>query len=118
MTFSPGKLNLLWRQEPSASTIRLAFFLCSTAISVPRSALRLYRFVEEWEAGFFPGIEAATRAFLAELKEGAGDNAQTTLTRPRAAKRNALVAHVTGRISELWRVSSCHARDLVVVEHT
>jgi hypothetical protein len=63
LTFSPGKLNLLWRQEPSASTIRLAFFLCSTAISVPRSALRLYRFVEEWQADFFPGIEAATRAF-------------------------------------------------------
>jgi hypothetical protein len=101
LTFSSGKLNLLWRQELSASTIRLAVLLCSTAISVPRSALRLYRFVEEWQADFLPGIEAATRAFLAELKEGTGDNVQTTLTRPRAAKRNALVVHATGRISEL-----------------
>ncbi|KAG1858104.1 hypothetical protein F4604DRAFT_1684988 [Suillus subluteus] len=100
LTFSSGKLNLLWRQESSASTIRLAFLLSSTAISVPRSALRLYRFVEEWKADFLPGVEAATRAFLAELKEGTGDDAQTTLTRPRAAKRNALVAHVTGRILE------------------
>ncbi|KAG2036116.1 hypothetical protein BDR03DRAFT_898980 [Suillus americanus] len=101
LTLSSGKLNLLWRQESSASTIHLAFFLCSTVLSVPRSALRLYRFVEEWQADFLPGVEAATRAFLAELKEGTGDNTQTTLTRPRAAKRNALVAHVTGRISEL-----------------
>ncbi|KAG1742840.1 hypothetical protein EDB19DRAFT_1875202 [Suillus lakei] len=102
LTFSSGKLNVLWRQESSASTIRLAFLLCSTAFSVPRSALRLYRFVEEWQADFFPGIEAATRAFLAELKEGTGGNVQQTApTHPRAAKRNALVAHVTGRISEL-----------------
>ncbi|KAG1839020.1 hypothetical protein DFJ58DRAFT_813100 [Suillus subalutaceus] len=100
LTFSSGKLNLLWRQESSASTIRLAFLLSSIAISVPRSALRLYRFVEEWKADFLPGVEAATRAFLAELKEGTGGDAQTTLTRPRAAKRNALVAHVTGRILE------------------
>ncbi|KAG2345485.1 hypothetical protein BDR05DRAFT_880204 [Suillus weaverae] len=101
LTFSSGKFNVLWRQESSASTIHLAFFLCSTVLSVPRSALRLYRFVEEWQADFFPGIEATTRAFLAELKEGTGDNAQTAQTRPRAAKRNALVVHVTGRISEL-----------------
>ncbi|KAG1828967.1 hypothetical protein EV424DRAFT_1507935 [Suillus variegatus] len=101
LTFSSGKLNLLWRQESSTNTIRLAFLLHSTAISVPRSALRLYRFMEEWQADFFPGIEAATRAFLAELKEGRGNDAQTAPTRPRAAKRNALVAHVTGRISEL-----------------
>ncbi|KAG1765509.1 hypothetical protein EV702DRAFT_1283104 [Suillus placidus] len=101
LTFSSGKFNVLWRQEPSASTIRFAFFLCSTVLSVPRSALRLYRFVEEWQADFFPGIEATTRAFLAELKEGTENIAQTAQTRPRAAKRNALVAHVTGRISEL-----------------
>ncbi|KAG2364907.1 hypothetical protein BDR07DRAFT_1557955 [Suillus spraguei] len=100
LTFSSGKLNLLWRQESSASTIRLAFLLSNTAISVPRSALRLYHFMEEWQADFFPGIEATTRAFLAELKEGTGDSAQTVPTHPRAAKKNALVAHVTGRISE------------------
>ncbi|KAG2150597.1 hypothetical protein DEU56DRAFT_37144 [Suillus clintonianus] len=100
LTFSSGKLNVLWRQELSASTIRLAFLLSSTSFSVPRSALRLYRFVEEWQADFFPGIEAATRAFLAELKEGDSVQ-QTALMHPRAVKRNALAAHVTGRISEL-----------------
>lgn len=96
-----GKFNALWRQEPSTSTIRLAFLLHSTHISVPRSALRLYRFVEEWRADFLPGIEATTRAFLAELKEGRGESAQqTVLMRSRTVKRNTLVAHVTGHISE------------------
>ncbi|KAG0707320.1 hypothetical protein DFH29DRAFT_995117 [Suillus ampliporus] len=102
LNLSSGKLNVLWRQESSTSTIRLVFLLSSTVLSVPRSALRLYRFVEEWKADFLPGIEAATRAFLAELKEGRGDDAQqTALTRPRAVKRSALVAHVTGHIEEL-----------------
>lgn len=100
LTFS-GKVNVLWRQESSASNIHLAFLLDSTIFSVPRSALRLYRFVEEWRADFLPGIEATTRAFLAELKEGRGENAQqTALTRSRAVRKSASVAHVTGHISE------------------
>jgi len=101
LTFS-GKLSVLWRQESSTSTIRLAFLLRTTVFRVPRSALRLYRFMEEWKADFLPGVEAATRAFLSELKEGRGENAQqAALTRSRTVKRSALVAHVTGHISEL-----------------
>lgn len=96
-----GSCNVLWRQESSTSNIHLAFLLRNTTFSVPRSALRLYRFMEEWRADFLPGIEAATRAFLAELKEGKGENTQqTTQPRPRVVRRNALVVHVTGRISE------------------
>jgi hypothetical protein len=96
-----GKFNVLWRQESSTSNIRLAFLLRSTIFSVPRSALRLYRFMEEWRADFLPGIEATTRAFLAELKEGRGENAQQTAsTRPHAVKRSTLAVNVTAHISE------------------
>ncbi|OJA20857.1 hypothetical protein AZE42_02968 [Rhizopogon vesiculosus] len=96
-----GKLNVLWRQESFTSNIRLAFLLRSANFSVPRSALRLYRFVEEWRADFLPGIEATTRAFLTELKEGRGENTQQTApTHPRAVKGSTLVAHITGHISE------------------
>ncbi|KIY46774.1 hypothetical protein FISHEDRAFT_46624 [Fistulina hepatica ATCC 64428] len=51
------------------SAPKLVFALDCVHLSVPRSALRLYRFVQEWRADFLPGFEAAAHAFMKELHE-------------------------------------------------
>ncbi|KAG1803379.1 hypothetical protein EV424DRAFT_1582009 [Suillus variegatus] len=57
LTFSSGKLNLLWHQESSTNTICLAFLLHSTAItSVSVVPFVFTSFMEEWQADFFPRI--------------------------------------------------------------
>lgn len=38
-------------------------------LSVPRSAIRLYRFIEEWRSDFLPGLEATLQPILSELKQ-------------------------------------------------
>jgi hypothetical protein len=64
-----GKINAVTRQELSNMTTRATSSISSVHISVPRSALRLYHFVEEWRADFLPGIEATLRALLSELEK-------------------------------------------------
>ncbi|EGO25461.1 hypothetical protein SERLADRAFT_415036 [Serpula lacrymans var. lacrymans S7.9] len=69
LTFSKGKFNALARQDPSSNMLlRLIVSLDSICLAVPRSAIRLYRFVEEWRADFLPGMETTVQAFLTELK--------------------------------------------------
>ena len=66
-----GKISAVLRQEqPSNIILRLVFAIGGFQFRVPRSALRLYRFVEEWRADFLPGIEATLQALLSELHKG------------------------------------------------
>jgi hypothetical protein len=37
-------------------------------LHVPRSALRLYRFVEEWRQDYLPGLEATLNTLLSEYR--------------------------------------------------
>ncbi|KAJ6593973.1 hypothetical protein B0H19DRAFT_1365929 [Mycena capillaripes] len=68
ITFTVCKINSLLRFESSAtSQIRLAFSIGGFHFNVPRSALRLYRFAQEWRADFLPGIEATVQELLSEL---------------------------------------------------
>lgn len=64
-----GRGNGVSRQEllPSRANLRIVFCIDQLKLNVPRSALRLYRFVEEWRADFLPGIEATVNALLVEL---------------------------------------------------
>ncbi|KAJ7218000.1 hypothetical protein GGX14DRAFT_550111 [Mycena pura] len=69
ITFTLCKINSLVRYEASmASQIKLVFSIGGFHFNVPRSALRLYRFAQEWRADFLPGIEATVQELLAELQ--------------------------------------------------
>jgi hypothetical protein len=68
ITFTVCKINSLVRFESTmASQIRLAFSIGGFHFNVPRSALRLYRFAQEWRADYLPGIEATVKDLLSEL---------------------------------------------------
>ena len=69
LIFTGGKLNLLARIQPDTGPfIRMALGLRSLHLNVPRSAIRLYRFAQEWREDYLPGIEQTIRALLAELR--------------------------------------------------
>lgn len=48
--------------------LRLVFSLEDVTLSIPRSALRLYRFIEEWKTDFLPGFEIAAGSLISEIK--------------------------------------------------
>jgi len=62
-----GKVNITARQDLSLNADVHLVFATDLRLHVPRSALRLYRFVEEWRAAYLPGIEATVQALLSEL---------------------------------------------------
>jgi hypothetical protein len=67
---SDGKANAVIREEPLSNLlIRGVWSVRQIQISVPRSAIRLYRFVEEWRADFLPGLEATLKALLSEVQK-------------------------------------------------
>ncbi|KAJ3517254.1 hypothetical protein NLJ89_g626 [Agrocybe chaxingu] len=64
-----GRLSVILRPESGSRTdLKLIFCLSGLKLHVPRSALRLYRFVEEWRADYLPGIEATVNTLLSEYK--------------------------------------------------
>ncbi|KAI0743929.1 hypothetical protein C8Q80DRAFT_1355680 [Daedaleopsis nitida] len=71
LTFAEGKVNVLLQQDVHRNTtFRVLTGLQKMHLDVPRSALRLYHFIEDWRADYLPGIDATVRALLAELRRG------------------------------------------------
>jgi hypothetical protein len=100
LVFGGGKCNAVMHQEPSSSTVlRTVLFLNNLQLNVPRSAIRLYRFIEEWRADFLPGIEATLHALLSEIEKGPTKTISPTLTRPN--QRKPLIFHVHSYVSSL-----------------
>ena len=67
--FNRCKVNAVIRQEKYIQkNARLVFSLDGLYLSVPRSAIKLYRSVEEWRADFLSGIEQAIKDALSELR--------------------------------------------------
>lgn len=65
---SKNKVNCVSLQEPgSPSTIRGTLYTAGIRFDVPRSALRLYRFLEDWRKDYLPGLEAALQTLLSEI---------------------------------------------------
>lgn len=78
---SGGKANAVSRQDPaSIIVLRLVFAIEGCRLNVPRSALRLYRFIEEWRADFLPGFEATLRELLSELQNAPTKSASPTFS--------------------------------------
>ena len=75
---SGGKANYTLRQDLSSATPQIVLSMESVLLSVPRSALRLYHFIQEWRADFLPGIEATLKELLSEIQKSpikGGDSA-------------------------------------------
>ncbi|KAG9221064.1 hypothetical protein CCMSSC00406_0005497 [Pleurotus cornucopiae] len=73
-SFNRGSISFLLNLDPkSTSSLAVAFVVGGLILRVPRSALRLYRFVEEWRADFFPGIEGMAQDLLREIKTTANN---------------------------------------------
>ncbi|KAI0645908.1 hypothetical protein C8Q79DRAFT_910949 [Trametes meyenii] len=69
LSFAEGRTNVVLQQDVSRNiTFRVFIGLGHLHLDMPRSALRLYRFVEGWRADYLPGLDAAIRALLAELR--------------------------------------------------
>ncbi|OSD07084.1 hypothetical protein PYCCODRAFT_793525 [Trametes coccinea BRFM310] len=69
LTFADGRTNVVLQQDVNHNmTFRVVVGLGKLHLDVPRSALRLYRFVEGWRADYLPGLETTVRALLAELR--------------------------------------------------
>ncbi|KAJ7084454.1 hypothetical protein B0H15DRAFT_940059 [Mycena belliarum] len=69
ITLTVCRINSLVRNDPMTSQRRLVFSIGDFHFNVPRSALRLYRFSQEWRADFLPGIEATVHELLSELRK-------------------------------------------------
>lgn len=69
LNFEDGKSNVVLRQEQlSSMASRVVLSLGALELSVPRSAIRLYEFAEEWRADYLPGLERTMRAVVSEAR--------------------------------------------------
>lgn len=68
ITCKAGKLSFVAKDEAPKVTNRLVFSIDELRLEVPRSVLRLYRFVEEWRATYLPGIQDTVKALLSEVR--------------------------------------------------
>ena len=95
LTFEDGKSNAVFRQEQySTLASRVALSLGALELSVPRSAMRLYKFAEEWRADYLPGLERTMRAVLSEARRKPGSPAPKKPPKPVAIHVNALFPSV------------------------
>ncbi|KAG6832605.1 hypothetical protein H0H92_014441 [Tricholoma furcatifolium] len=77
-----GRISTVLRGEPTAKAkVRLIFSVKDVQLLVPRSALRLYRFIQEWRADFLPGIEATVQALLSEIQRTPAKSTSPSLHR-------------------------------------
>jgi len=92
-----GRVNTISRQDLSSTLkLRLIFAIGGLQFSVPRSALRLYRFAEEWRADYLPGIEATAQALLSELRRAPAKPISRTTSRSTSSQP---VVQVQGHLS-------------------
>ena len=95
LTFKDGKSNAVFRQEQhSTLASRVALSLGALELSVPRSAMRLYRFAEEWRADYLPGLEKTMRAVVSEARRKPGSPAPKKTSKPVAIHVNVLFPSV------------------------
>ncbi|KAI0267154.1 hypothetical protein BC834DRAFT_969170 [Gloeopeniophorella convolvens] len=67
-----ARFNCVVRHEVALSpTIRAVLVVGGLRFSVPRSAIRLSRFIEEWKADYLPGIEQTIQALVSEMRKEA-----------------------------------------------
>ena len=91
LRFVEGKSNAVFRQEQLSSVAsRVALSLGALELSVPRSAMRLYKFAEEWRADYLPGLEKTMRAVVSEARRKPESPAPKKPKKPVAVHVNVL----------------------------
>lgn len=69
LSIRQARANLLLRQDPPLPlNARVMSNVEQIYLHVPRSAVRLYRFAQEWRAEFLPRLEAAVDEFLSNIR--------------------------------------------------
>lgn len=92
-----GKANAAVHLEPSSMhTLRTTLILDRVQLDVPRSAIRLYRFIEEWRADFLPGIEATLHGLLSEI-----ENTKVDSPTPRPQQGGQLMLHLHAHVASV-----------------
>lgn len=78
-----GGLNCALRREVALSpTIRAALAIGHLQLSVPRSAIRLSRFIDEWKADYLPGLEHTIQELVSDLRRGDAVSPSPTSAKP------------------------------------
>ncbi|KAI0314094.1 hypothetical protein OF83DRAFT_1165342 [Amylostereum chailletii] len=83
ISIEQGKLNGVIRQEPSLNpTIRAVVTLGKLSLSVPRSVIRLLKFLEEWRADYLPAIEQTIHTLMKEMQASPMSNPKPPSSTP------------------------------------
>lgn len=61
--------SLLQSNEPQGSMARNTMHINTMELSVPRSAIRLYHFIEQWKEDYFMGINTMVQSLFTEIKQ-------------------------------------------------
>ncbi|VDB95270.1 unnamed protein product [Peniophora sp. CBMAI 1063] len=96
-SISKSSSNVVFRHEAQMSpSIRGLINLGSMRLSVPRSAIRLLKFVEEWREDYLPAFEQTIEAILSEARSSSKSPKSPTLpSPPPRAPRDALpIVHI------------------------
>lgn len=99
LSFTKGYSSIVSRPDSrSRENMKVVVSLAGLKLHVPRSALRLYRFIEEWRADYLPGLEATLNTLLSEYR--ASPNPPRSPTVSQQFRSNAIIqAH--GQIENL-----------------
>ncbi|KAI0663325.1 hypothetical protein C8Q70DRAFT_1102776 [Cubamyces menziesii] len=69
LSFTDGRTNVILQHDATRNvTFRVFVGLGQLHLDVPRSALRLYRFVDGWRSDYLPGLDAMVRGLVYELR--------------------------------------------------
>ncbi|KAL5523541.1 hypothetical protein ACEPAG_7714 [Sanghuangporus baumii] len=70
ITVVGGACCLLYQNHtPHGSNLRGTLHATSLDLTVPKSAIRLYKFVEQWRQDYLVGLEAMLRSLFSEIKQ-------------------------------------------------
>ncbi|KAJ3826303.1 hypothetical protein F5880DRAFT_1610366 [Lentinula raphanica] len=74
VTIAESMVSSVVRNETLEQTVKLVFNLKALRFAVPRSALRLYHFIDRWRVDFLLGIQNTVQALISEIKKPSGRN--------------------------------------------
>ncbi|KAA1471307.1 hypothetical protein DENSPDRAFT_799140 [Dentipellis sp. KUC8613] len=93
-----GGVHAVLRQELIlSSTIRGAISADEFILSVPRSAIRLWRFIDEWRAEYTPGIDAMVKTLSSGKKSKPVTDSSKPLSMPISQKKYPAI-HIQGSL--------------------
>jgi hypothetical protein len=83
VSLKKGGLNCALRREVALGlTMRTALAIGHLQLSVPRSAIRLSRFIDEWKADYLPGLEHTIHELVSDLRQGEAVSPSPTSSKP------------------------------------